>query len=175
MAGPVDFDYFLGRKYALLQQQANATTSNAEATMKNAATNALAASAAANLDNTRAKLLPAESAASIGQTLASTGLTNEQAKYFGPVAEANIANTNANTYLTGVQGDVAYNEGVRTREVSPASLEAVMGGRYPGFKLGADVAPAASSTRRNANPPGWVPRFPGDISAQELDRQNGFY
>jgi hypothetical protein len=169
----VDFNYYLNRKYTLLQQQADAGTKNVDIAAKNAATNALAAGAAARVDNTRADLMPAESAAGIAKTGAETSLLGEQARYFGPVAEANIANTNAGTYLTGIQGDVAKREGLMERSILPESLAAVMGTKVPSFRLGAPVAPTRSATpwyMRGATP---LRRFPGDVTAEELDRLNG--
>ena len=67
----MDIQYWLDRKYALLQQQANATTQNAAST-------ATASNAAAALDLTRSRLLPNESKASIAKTGAETNLLGQQ-------------------------------------------------------------------------------------------------
>jgi hypothetical protein len=80
MGGPgVDFNYFLERKYAQLQQQADATTSNAASTAITANASANASAAAAGLDAARTKVLPAESAAAIGLQGAQAGLLRTQA------------------------------------------------------------------------------------------------
>jgi hypothetical protein len=179
---PVDFNYYLGRKYALLQQQADATSQTADATTKNAATNAVAASAAANLDNTRATLLPGESKAGIAKTQAETGLLGEQTRLFEPTALANIANTNASTFKTGIEGSVLRREGLMERSILPESLQSVMGSRgYTGYRLGGDAAPV----QRRAAPPRAGYRAPNPEivrrllaeanprTAEELDRLNG--
>lgn len=95
----VDFDYFLRAKYAQLQQQADATT-------KNAATNAMVGKAAAGLDTTRAALLPGESQASIAKMGAETNLIGEQASIVRPESAARIAGMSADTDLTRTQRDV---------------------------------------------------------------------
>ena len=168
--GGLDWNYYLNQKYDIQQQAQDAEKQRVAILAKNAATQALTGAAAAKLDTTRANLMPAESAASIARTRAETGLIGEQTRYFGPTAEANIANTNANTYFTGIQGDVAKREGLTERTILPESLAAVMGGRYSGFRLGSDVAPARSTGTATS---GWKPRFPGDLSAAMLDRLNG--
>ena len=61
----------LGRKYSILQQQANAQTSQAGAAVTSA-------NAAAGLDRVKTQLLPGETAAGIGLTNARAGLTGEQ-------------------------------------------------------------------------------------------------
>lgn len=110
MAGPVDFQYFLARKYAILQQQADSGSEQARATTSNAATAAITGAAAANLDNVNAGLRPGESAANVGLTRAQTGLTNNQAQVVIPMATAQIAGLNASTALTGTQNQVLRRE-----------------------------------------------------------------
>lgn len=91
----MDWNYWLGRKYGIMQQNANADTTRANAGM-------LSAQAGANFDNVRAGLLPAESKANIGLTAAQTGLTNAntrqtdtETKYIGPKTMADIFATRA--------------------------------------------------------------------------------
>ena len=77
MAGmPGGMAEFLRTKYALMQQQADATT-------QNAATAALTGKAAANLDTVRAGLMPAESRANIGLVKANTGLAQANTRLVG--------------------------------------------------------------------------------------------
>jgi streptogramin lyase len=103
---------FLNRKYAILQQQADAGTTQADATTKNASSTALLAQAGARLDNTRADVMPAESAAMIAQRQAETALTGEQGRWYGSEATARIGNLNANTGYTMTQDQVAQREGL---------------------------------------------------------------
>ena len=76
MAIPSDMANFLQQKYAILQQQADATTRNAD-------TAALTGKAAANLDTVRAGLMPAESRANIGLVKANTGLAQANTRLVG--------------------------------------------------------------------------------------------
>jgi hypothetical protein len=78
---PAGFADFLAQKYALLQQNANADTTRAQAAL-------LQAQSGSNLDNTRAGLLPAESKANNALTFAQTGL-----------AGANTRNVDVTTQL----------------------------------------------------------------------------
>lgn len=126
-------DYWLGRKYAILQQQANATTTNASSS-------ATAANAAAALDLTRSRLLPAESAANVGQTQAQTNLLGEQAKVVVPESRARINSLNADAGLASTNSAIGRRS-LREFSVLPSSLEAVMGAQYPGFRL-SDITPS---------------------------------
>jgi hypothetical protein len=74
MAIPTAMSYYLDRKYAIQQQQADASTANSE-------TQRIATSAAANLDKVKAALMPAESKANIGLTNANARLSGVQADY----------------------------------------------------------------------------------------------
>lgn len=102
MAGmPAGMAEFLRTKYALLQQQADATT-------QNAATAALTGKAAANLDTVRAGLMPAESQANIGLVKANTGL-----------AQANTALTNTqNEWLPRMNLGTLEEQRARTRSLN---------------------------------------------------------
>lgn len=132
MAAPVDFQYFLARKYAILQQQANSGSEQAAATTRNAATAALTGAAAANLDNVNAGLRPTESAANTALTRAQTGLTMNQAETVLPLATAQIAGLNASTALTGTQNKIAIREGLWER--GPGAFGGVtMGSSTPGM------------------------------------------
>lgn len=85
MAGmPDGFADALALKYAILQQQANSASQNAD-------TQRITGLASANADNVRAGLLPGETAAQIGLTQAQIGLTAEQQKYYGLEAKARAA------------------------------------------------------------------------------------
>lgn len=99
MAGAPDMSFWLGRKYSILQQQADATT-------QNASTAATTGAAAANLDRTRANLMPGESAASIARMGAETNLTNQQASVVVPESRARVRNMDADTSYTGTQNRV---------------------------------------------------------------------
>lgn len=149
MAGPVDFNYFLQRKYAILQQQADAGTEGAKAQTQNAATAALTGAAAARLDNTRADLMPTESAAQVGLTRAQTALTGNQAKVVIPMATAQIANLGAQTALTGTQNKV-----LTRNELTPRSelFGSVAMGAVPtlsgGFRFSDEPATETRPLRR---------------------------
>lgn len=99
MQGAPDMSFWLGRKYSILQQQADATT-------QNASTAATTGAAAANLDRTRANLMPGESAASIARMGAETNLTNQQASVVVPESRARVRNMDADTSYTGTQNRV---------------------------------------------------------------------
>ena len=130
MAIPGDIETFLNRKYAILQQQADAATSNAN-------TANLTGRAQAGLDQVRTQLLPKESAASIAKMGAETGLIGQQASVIAPESRARIANLNAETALTGTNNRIAIREGLTERSILPDSLKSVMGLRgYTGYRLG---------------------------------------
>jgi len=147
MAGEVDFNYFLARKYAVLQQQADSGSEQARATTTNAATAQMTGAAAANVDNTRAKLMPAESAAQIALQRAQTTLTGNQAQTVIPLANANIANIGANTALTGTQNKV-----LTRNELTPRSqlFGGVAMGTTPGmgFRFSEGGLPAETQPLR---------------------------
>lgn len=130
-----DMNFWLGRKYALLQQQADAGTQNAN-------TAAMTGKAAARVDNTRADLMPAESAASIAKSRAETGLLGQQTQWFGPEARARISNLGAQTRYTGIQADVLKKEGLDEIPTTDASYGLIRGmrlpamGAYSGYRLG---------------------------------------
>ena len=138
---PVEMQQFLDRKYALLQQNADAATKNAE-------TGAMTGAAAAGLDKVRAALLPAESAAGIAKSGAETNLFNQQASVVVPESKANIAKIGAETRMIDTSrkyliqdhdpliprfgGAGAYNE-------SLAALRSTLGsGGYQGYRLPSD-------------------------------------
>lgn len=133
---PAGMAELLDRKYAILQQQANATSEQARATTTNAATSAMVGKASANFDNVRAGLLPAESAANIGLTKANTGLIGKQTEYFGPEALARINNMRADTARTVVGTANEFNMGVLPFGGDAAMRSSAMD-RYRGFRLGA--------------------------------------
>lgn len=139
MATTPDISYWLGRKYAIAQQQADAGTTNAAATTRNAATSALVGAASAGLDNTRAGLLPGQTAAENAQTLANANILGLQAQTILPESTARIANINSTIAGQDVQTKIATKEGLTTRTILPASLQAVMGANYPGFRLEDDI------------------------------------
>lgn len=110
-----DFATALNRKYNILQQQADASTKQADAQM-------IGVEAAAQLDRTKANLLPGETKANIAKTIADAGLTREQTKFLGPETEARIANLKANTGLTTTQDKIAAREGLTERNINPKFL-----------------------------------------------------
>ena len=79
MAAP-DFGYFLNRKYALLDRQADTADANSRA-------NITASNAAAGLDTARTRALPRESASQIGLQGAQARLLGEQATIAQPLAQ----------------------------------------------------------------------------------------
>lgn len=152
---PVDFDYFLQRKYALLQQQADAGSQNANSGAVQAATGAIVGKAAAGLDNTRANLLPAESASQIGLQAAQTALTRNQSSVVVPVAQAQIRNTDANTGLTTTQDKALTYDALTTHRLAQpgGALAGTLGaGGYSGFRLGPDTQLSTASTPTEQQP-----------------------
>jgi len=146
-AQPVDMNYFLARKYALLQQQADAGTSQAQTQSRQADTGALVGAAAANLDRTRAGLLPGESAAQIAQQGAQTRLLGEQASIVQPLARAQIGQIGAETGLTTTQNKVLTRTALTPyRSLIGSALGSTLGaGGYQGFQLPA-AGPAVVET-----------------------------
>lgn len=159
MAGPVDFNYFLARKYAILQQQADAGSEQARATTTNAATAAMTGAAAANLDNVNARLRPGESAAQVGLTQAQTGLARNQAQVVIPTAEAAIRAQDAQTGLVGTQTKVLTRE-----SLTPTSQlfgNVPMGASTPGmFRFSAGGLPSETRPSRRR----------GESAASYMDR-----
>lgn len=170
----VDFNYFLNRKYAQLQQQADATTANARAATQNAETNALTGAAAARLDTTRAKLLPAESRATVAKIGAETNLIGEQAKIVAPESLARIGQIRAETALTGTQNEVARRQGL-------TSIGELLGDRQQSGLINllyGSQANAGGAFRTSDIVPGRDPRrvqrgLSRNPSAADLDYANG--
>jgi hypothetical protein len=161
---PVDFNYFLNRKYQLLQQQADAGSTNAQSGALQAATGAIVGKAAAGLDTTRAKLLPAESASQIGLQGAQANLLGQQASVVVPEAQSRIRNQDANTGYTGVQSQVLTRDGLTTFSASQpgGALAKTLGpGGYTGFRLGADLSGPTPARRV------------GESEADYMNRING--
>ncbi len=167
MAIPSDMANFLQQKYAILQQQADATTRNAD-------TAALTGKAAANLDTVRAGLMPAESQANIGLTRANTGLTQ---------ANTRIAGINADYLPQILKGDIAYKTAqignlnvdtsgrLRDQREQPA-VSFTTGGPAAGSDYVNSVLNSFRGLRMFGLGTGWGSSG-GAISALELDRQNG--
>ena len=149
----VDFGYFLGRKYALLQQQADAASQNAN-------TAQMTGAASAKLDTTRATWLPRQAAAEIAQSGAQTNLIGEQAKIVGPESKARVAQMGADTNYTISQDSVLKRTSLtpfRNIFGDPSgSLSGVMG---PGYQV-SQIVPPQQPLRYG--------------SAAWLDKQNGF-
>ncbi len=150
MAEPVDFNYFLARKYAILQQQADAGSEQARATTSNAATAAMTGAAAARLDNVNANLRPGESAANVALTRAQTGLTANQARVVIPTAEAAIRAQDAQTGLVGTQTKVLTREALTPTSQLFGSVP--MGASTPGmFRFGGGELPSEVRPARRRN------------------------
>lgn len=165
----VDFNYFLARKYAALQQQADATTSNAASTAIQATAQAGALNADTTLTGVRTKLLPGESAAQTALQGAQTRLTNENASIVRPESIARIASVNA-----GTAGQLDQNKAfVRTNltDSTRASTFDPVTGLYAG------VAPAGAGAGGVSGFSGFrlpsatkPPRLPGETPVQYMDR-----
>lgn len=93
---PSDIGYWLGRKYAIMGQGADADTARAAAAVTSA-------NASSNLDNVRASLLPQDSAAQNALLAAQTNLTGNQAQTVLPESAARVRQLNAQTGLVGAQ------------------------------------------------------------------------
>jgi len=144
----VDFGYFLNRKYALLQQQADAASQNAN-------TAQMTGAAGAKLDTTRATWLPRQAKSEIAQAGAQTNLIGEQAKIIGPESIARRNQMQADTDFTGTQNKVL----TRTSLTPLRSI------------FGADIAPPRLSPTTQGQ--WWSQPSAGYGSASWLDRQNG--
>lgn len=125
-----DINYWLGRKYALLAQNADADTARAGAAVTSA-------NASANLDTVRAGILPQQAASEIALQGAQTRLTGEQAKIVAPESRARISLigsevglNQANTGLIKTNTAIAKREGLDKRSILPESLRAVLGDQF---------------------------------------------
>lgn len=124
-----DINYWLGRKYALLAQNAAADTARAGAAVTSA-------NASANLDAVRADILPKQAASEIALQGAQTRLTGEQANIVAPESRARIgligSETGLNRAQTGLVGAQTASQRRLNRQISilPESLQAVMSQRY---------------------------------------------
>lgn len=162
--GPVDFNFFLNRKYALLAQQADAGTTNAASGAITANAQAGALGAAAGLDRVRTKLMPAESAATIAQQGAQTNLLTQQASVVVPESTARIAQMGAETALTGTNNKIATRNSLTgilggAAGTLPALVPPTVAGQP--FRLGAGIStsrPARLTAETDAdymNRTGW--------------------
>jgi hypothetical protein len=97
----MDWDYWLGRKYDLLGQNAAADTTRAQAGL-------ISANAGANLDTVRAGLLPGQTEADIAESKARANLTNVNASLAPGLAKASEASSyggaKANIAQAGLYG-----------------------------------------------------------------------
>jgi hypothetical protein len=106
----MDWNYWLGRKYELLQQNAAADTTRANAGL-------ISANAGANLDTVKAGLLPDQAAADIAQQ-------REQTKYIGPLAQSTIGLQKRQGDYYGAQGGLANSEAAKnTILTQPSSYQ----------------------------------------------------
>lgn len=161
----VDFNYFLARKYAQLQQQADATTSNAASTAIQTTAQAAALNADAALTGVRTKLLPGESAATVGLQRAQTNLTNENASIVRPESVARIASVNA-----GTAGQLDQNKAfVRTNLTDSRFTNSFdpNTGLYTGAKPSAATSAITGFRLPSDTKP---PRLPGETAVQYMDR-----
>ena len=160
MAMPFGMAELLSRKYAILQQEADATTQNAQSA-------ALRAGADAGLTNAQAagarianQFAPDVARANVAQTRANTNLLGEQAKVIAPESRARIAGLDANTGYTRMNTRALYNDAVKTFEVTPSALSSVLGTRMPSL---ADYGFTPISATRPA-------RRRGESDADYMDR-----
>lgn len=147
MATRPDLSFWLGRKYALLQQQADATT-------QNAASSAIASRAAADVDTARASLMPAESAAQIAAQRAQTNLTNLQSQTVLPESEARVGQMRAETGLTTERaiGERQLNKQTPTSQSSLQAVRRLLGRTAPSLSQDLDTRPTLDTTP-TVNPP----------------------
>jgi hypothetical protein len=96
---PPGFAEALQRKYNIMQQQADATTQNANST-------AMGVNAAAALDAMRTKLMPDQVKADIAKVGAETRNIDETTRYVGPLANANIGLMGANSFQSRAAGQL---------------------------------------------------------------------
>lgn len=157
----VDFNYFLARKYALLQQDANSATTQAQAATTNAGANVTSANAAANLNNVRAGLMPAESAADIALRRAQAFQTNELGKVVAPESRARIETMGVERDLTRANIGLVGEQTTGMRQLNRVYQPTRLGSMFGGTEL-----PSLS---------GALPRrLPGESEAAYMDRINGF-
>lgn len=155
-----DMDYWLGRKYAILQQEADAGSTSAQA-------GATAAQSGAELTRAQAAGVRAQNAyipqvtlANIAQTQANTNLIGEQARVIAPESQARIRQMGAETGYTDMQRRALYEDAVRQYRVSPDSLTGVTGARMPSLRDYGYVSPSVTRPRR----------LPGESQADYMDR-----
>ena len=159
---PVDFNYFLARKYALQQQEADATTTNAGSSRIQAEANAGVAATQAKMNTVQTSLMPGESASQNALRRAQALLLGEQASVVRPESEANIGVSRANAALTGLQGQV-----LKRQSLTPyASL--IGGGASLGPALGGVMG--AGGFRFAPVSETKPPRLPGESQAAYMDR-----
>lgn len=150
--GAPDMSFWLGRKYAILQQQADAGSKQAD-------TARIGTVAAANLDNVNAALRPKEASANIAQTMAQTGLIGEQTRWFGPEAGARINQMDANTALTGTQNKVLTRESLTpVSQLFGATRMPTMGSVFSPPALSEDERPRRGERYGSA---AWLDRING--------------
>ena len=154
----VDFNYFLNRKYALLAQNADATTQNAASGAITANAQALSATASAGLDNVRAKVMPDEVASQIRLQNAQGQLYGEQAKVVAPESRARIGQIGAETRYTTLNGDFLMKDKLTPGPQIGGALSSVLGGAAPTMSL------SGPTPRRRL----------GETEASYMDRINGF-
>lgn len=158
----VDFNYFLARKYALLQQGQDTNADQAATQARQVAANSAVSAATARLTNAQATALPDTTASEIALRSANASLLGEQAAVVQPESRARIAGINADTALTGTNNAIAVREGLTPQPLIPGVLGNVLGSRvYTGFRL--PTATSAISERP----------LPGESRAAYLDRING--
>lgn len=114
---PAGFGDLLAKKYALLQQGADASTRSAEA--------------GANLEDVRAKLAPGESAAGIAKSNAETAGIKENTRFIAPLANSTIGLQGAQTGFVTQQG---VGEGILNRQYGAAG-----GGGLPTIGVGGSI------------------------------------
>ena len=155
-----DMNYWLGRKYAILQQ-------NADATSQNAATSAMSAEAGAGLTRaqtagtlTQNQFIPQVTMADIAQTRANTGLIGAQAAALPLESAARIRASDAGANFTNTQNKVLTRESLDEMRVAPGSLASVLGRTTPSLGSLGYEAPSATRPRR----------LPGESQADYMDR-----
>lgn len=167
-AAAPDFNYFLQRKYALLQQQADAGSVSAASGAIQANAQAGALKAEAGLTNVRTQLAPAESASQIGLQSAQRALLGEQAKVVGPESAARIGQIGAETQFTRDQNRnfVRVNlTGINGGAPGSPTIGGLLGpGGYQGFRLGQGIGVPSGPLPR---------RLAGETEVQYQDRING--
>lgn len=121
---PPGFADLLRQKYSILQQQADATTTNATS-------NQTAAQAGARLDTARARELPADSAATRALQGRQGDLLREQATYFGPTALANIAESRSRIPLNEANAFQSLQQGLTLQDLLTTAAPANPFDRIP--------------------------------------------